>query len=116
MCRRTDNSFVRFLALLSGDSGQGLRRSEIEYDGDHRVGGRRSGWHNHHLHRRRRHRLRSTGNSLQNKAGYKATQVACGRAGAVCEVIRAFGQEPCVAKDRISAEKVKLDGPTNGPT
>ena len=28
-----------------------------------------------------------------NKAGYTATEVACGRAGAIFEVTRAFGQE-----------------------
>ena len=31
--------------------------------------------------------------SKRNKAGYTATQVACGWAGAVLEVTRSFGQE-----------------------
>ena len=29
----------------------------------------------------------------KNKAGYRATEVACGWAGAIFEVIRPFGQE-----------------------
>ena len=32
--------------------------------------------------------------TFQNKAGYTATPVACGWAGAILEVSGAFGQEP----------------------
>ena len=32
--------------------------------------------------------------ALLNKAGYTATEVACGRAGAIFEVTRSFEQEP----------------------
>ena len=34
----------------------------------------------------------------KNKAGYTATLVACGWAGAVLELTRAFGQEPYAQK------------------
>ena len=48
-----------------------------------------------------------------NKAGYTATLVACGWAGAVLEkVTRASGQE---LKNLKNAKKVKR-GPTNRPT
>ena len=38
-------------------------------------------------------RFRSTGHSLKNKAGYTATPVACGWAGAIIEVTGPFGQK-----------------------
>ena len=41
----------------------------------------------------------------KNKAGYTATEVACGWAGAIFEVTRPFGQEP---KIKI-IKKVKCD-------
>ena len=50
-----------------------------------------------------------------NKAGYTATQVACGWAGIVFEVNRPFGQERWHPKVKIM-EKVKRDQPTDQPT
>ena len=35
------------------------------------------------------------------KAGYMATKVACGWAGAIFEVIRSFGQEQCGQRNQI---------------
>ena len=49
-----------------------------------------------------------------NKAGYTATLVACGWAGAVFELLKHLGK--CSeAKDRKNIKKVKW-GPTNRPT
>ena len=49
-----------------------------------------------------------------NKAGYTATLVACGWAGAVFELLKHLGK--CSeAKDRKNIKKVKW-GPTNQPT
>ena len=58
-------------------------------------------------------------NALQgrksNKAGYMATLVACGWAGAVLEkVTRASGQEPYTKKLK-NAKEVKME-PTSRPT
>ena len=52
----------------------------------------------------------------KNKAGYTATPVACGWAGAKFEVSGAFGQERFSQKKNRNAEKVKYDGRTNRPT
>ena len=51
----------------------------------------------------------------KNKAGYTATPVACGWAGAIFEVTRPFGQEHWGHKNEIT-KKVKRDQPTNRPT
>ena len=50
----------------------------------------------------------------RNKAGYTATSVACGWAGAVIELLVHFGKSG-EAKDRKNIKKVKL-GPTDQPT
>ena len=53
-----------------------------------------------------------------NKAGYTATLVACGWAGAVFEFLERFG-ECSEAKDHKNIKKVKwgpTDQPTNRPT
>ena len=51
---------------------------------------------------------------LKNKAGYTATLVACGWAGAVFELLKHLGK--CSeAKDRKNIKKIKW-GPTDGPT
>ena len=50
-----------------------------------------------------------------NKAGYTATQVACGWAGAIFEVTRPFGQEQWGPKIKI-IEKVKCDQQTDRQT
>ena len=52
---------------------------------------------------------------IQNKAGYTATEVACGWAGAIFEVTRPFGQEQWGQRNKI-IKKVKCDGPTYQPT
>ena len=39
--------------------------------------------------------------SSQNKARYMATEVACGKAGAIFEVTRPFGQLQCVQRNQI---------------
>ena len=58
----------------------------------------------------------------QNKAGYTATLVACGYAGAVLEkVTRASGQEPYARKAQNRRKSKKgtnqpTDRPTNEPT
>ena len=52
---------------------------------------------------------------ISNKAGYTATQVACGWAGAMFEVTRPFGQEQWGPKIKI-IKKVKCDRPTDRPT
>ena len=57
--------------------------------------------------------------ALVNKAGYKATLVACGWAGAVLEkVTRGSGQEPYVqkAQKRQKVKREPTDRPTDGPT
>ena len=52
--------------------------------------------------------------SKQNKAGYTASPVACGWAGAVFELLKHLGK--CSeAKDRKNIKKVKW-GPTDRPT
>ena len=58
----------------------------------------------------------------RNKAGYAATEVACGWAGAIFEVAIPFGQEPYGQRKKI-IKKVKwgltnrpTDRPTNQPT
>ena len=38
-------------------------------------------------------KIKKLENGKENKAGYTATSVACGWAGAVIEVTRSFGQE-----------------------
>ena len=49
---------------------------------------------NRHVnHVRMKEDIRRTTNSEMNKAGYTATPVACGWAGAIIEVSAAFGQE-----------------------
>ena len=50
-----------------------------------------------------------------NKAGYTATEVACGWAGAIFEVTRPFGQEQWGQRNKI-IKKVKRDRPTDWPT
>ena len=49
-----------------------------------------------------------------NKAGYTATPVACGWAGAVFELLEHLGRSS-EAKDRKNIKKVKW-GPTDRPT
>ena len=49
-----------------------------------------------------------------NKAGYTATSVACGWAGAVIELLEHLGKSG-EAKDRKNIKKVKW-GPTDQPT
>ena len=49
-----------------------------------------------------------------NKAGYTATPVACGWAGAVLELLEHLGRSS-EAKDRKNIKKVKW-GPTDQPT
>ena len=49
-----------------------------------------------------------------NKAGYTATTVACGWAGAVFEVTKAFGHEQRAKDRRNIMNKVKCDGRTDG--
>ena len=39
--------------------------------------------------------------SSHNKARYMATDVACGKAGAIFEVTRPFGQEQCGQRNQI---------------
>ena len=51
--------------------------------------------------------------SILNKAGYMATPVACGWAGAVFELLKHLGRSR-EAKDRKNLEKKW--GPTNQPT
>ena len=53
--------------------------------------------------------------STKNKAGYTATEVACGWAGATFEVTRPFGQDQWGQKNKI-IKKIKRDGTTNRPT
>ena len=50
-----------------------------------------------------------------NKAGYTASPVACGWAGAVFELLEHLGRNS-EAKDRKNPKKVKCDGLTDGPT
>ena len=52
---------------------------------------------------------------IKNKAGYTATKVACGWAGAVFEVTRPLRQEMWGQNDKI-IKKVKHDQPTNQRT
>ena len=52
----------------------------------------------------------------ENKAGYTATPVACGWAGAIFEISGAFGQERYSQKPHKRQKKVKCDGRTNGRT
>ena len=52
--------------------------------------------------------------SILNKAGYTATPVACGWAGAVFELLKHLGRSG-EAKDRKNIKKVKW-GPTDQPT
>ena len=49
---------------------------------------------------------------IQNKAGYTATEVACGWAGAIFEVTRTFGQKQFDQRNKI-IKKVKCDRPTD---
>ena len=49
---------------------------------------------------------------IQNKAGYTATEVACGWAGAIFEVTRTFGQKQFGQRNKI-IKKVKCDRPTD---
>ena len=51
---------------------------------------------------------------MKNKAGYTATSVACGWAGAVIELLEHLGKSG-EAKDRKNIKKVKW-GPTDQPT
>ena len=57
----------------------------------------------------------TTSQYYNNKAGYMATPVACGWAGAVSEVTLLFGQGS-VAKDQKKTKKVMCDGEKEGPT
>ena len=50
-----------------------------------------------------------------NKAGYTATQVACGWAGAIFELTRALGQEQYGQRIK-NIKKVKCDRPTDKRT
>ena len=52
---------------------------------------------------------------LKNKAGYTATEVACGWAGAIFEVTRPFRQQQWSPKIKI-IKKVKCDRQTDRPT
>ena len=54
-------------------------------------------------------------NVYENKAGYTATPVACGWAGAIIEVSGTFGQEQ-KGQTPNNAEKVKCDGRTDERT
>ena len=49
---------------------------------------------------------------IENKAGYTATEVACGWAGAIFEVTRPLGQEQCGQRNKI-IKKVKCDRRTD---
>ena len=57
-----------------------------------------------------------------NKAGYTATKVACGWAGAIFEVTRPFGQEQwgqrnkIIKKSKVWQTNRPTDQPTNRPT
>ena len=51
---------------------------------------------------------------ILNKAGYTATSIAWGWAGAVIELLEHLGKSS-EAKDRKNIKKVKW-GPTDGPT
>ena len=53
---------------------------------------------------------------MKNKAGYTATQVACGWAGAIFEVSGEFGQERYSQKPHIRQKSSVTDGPTDRPT
>ena len=58
------------------------------------------------------------GKGEKNKAGYTATSVACGWAGAVFELLKHLARSS-EAKDRKNIKKVKwgpTDRPTNRPT
>ena len=50
-----------------------------------------------------------------DKAGYTAIPVACGWAGAIVELTRAFGQEQYGQRIK-NIRKVKCDRPSNRPT
>ena len=53
----------------------------------------------------------------RNKAGYTATLVACGWAGAIFEVLWSLWQEQWGHRtQKKQTEKVKCDGRTDGPT
>ena len=56
--------------------------------------------------------------ALLNKAGYTATEVACGWAGAIFEVTRPFGQEQWGQKNKIlkKSEVWPTKRPTDRPT
>ena len=54
------------------------------------------------------------GREVINKAGYTATPVVCGWAGAVFKLLKHLGKSG-KAKDRKNIKKVKW-GPTNQPT
>ena len=58
----------------------------------------------------------STMVSELNKAGYTATEVACGWAGAIFEVTRPFGQEQWGQKNKIIKKRSVTDRPTDPPT
>ena len=53
----------------------------------------------------------------ENKAGYTATEVACGWAGAIFEVTRPFRQQQWGQRSKIIKEsKMGTNQPTNQPT
>ena len=54
---------------------------------------------------------------FKNKAGYTATEVACGWAGDLFEVTRPFGQEWWGQKSKTNKKsKMGTDQPTDRPT
>ena len=55
-------------------------------------------------------------NLTKNKAGYTATEVACGWAGAIFEVTGAYGQKQFGQKAQKRQKSSVMDGPTDGPT
>ena len=64
--------------------------------------------------KRKRKKYRKERRKEKNKAGYTATLVACGWAGAVIELLEHLGKSG-EAKDRKNIKKVKW-GPTDRPT
>ena len=69
----------------------------------------------HKMHPRGKRKGRKGNSSNENKAGYTATPVACGRAGAVFHSQEHLGKSSR-AKDRKNIKKVKFDGQNNLPT
>ena len=54
--------------------------------------------------------------SYSNKAGYTATEVACGWAGAIFDITKPFGQEQLGQRNKIIKKESVTDQPTDQPT